>query len=111
MDEEHNNCNLGSPMVKGTKKPAHVQFGDNLDDALMGMFKMWYIVKRKNHACDELNDKKKKGYTACVIPYFVFVFRNRFLFYEISYLVNVVSFPKPVFKPWAVQLLFPSLPQ
>ena len=48
MNEEHNDCDLGAPVMEGAEKPPHIELGDNLDDALMGMLKIRYIVKGKN---------------------------------------------------------------
>jgi hypothetical protein len=92
MNEEHNDCALGAPVMEGAEKPPHIELGDNLDDALMGMLKIGYIVERKNYACYELNSKKKKGNTASVIPYFIFVMRDKFLFRKMPDFVKIVSF-------------------
>jgi len=91
MNEEHNDCDLGAPMMEGAEKPPHIELGDDLDDALMGMLKIGYIVERKNYACYELNNKEKKGYTAGIIPYFIFVIRDEFLFRKVPDFIKVVS--------------------
>ena len=71
------------------------------------MFKMWYIVKREDHPCNELDNKEKKGYTTCIIPDLILVCRHKFLFSEILYFLYIISFFNPVLKPLAVQPLSP----
>lgn len=111
MHKENNDSDLSAPVMKGTEKPSHIQLGDNLNDTLMGMFKIRDIVKRKSYSCYELNHKKKKRYSTGVIPYFIFVVRDKFMFCKIPYLVKIVPFRKPVLKPWAIQPLSPFLRQ
>ena len=91
MNKEDNNGNLGAPMMEGAEKPPHIQLGNDLDDALMGMLEIRDIVERENHACYELNDKEEKGDAAGQIPYFVFVDRDKFLFRKIPDFIEVVS--------------------
>ena len=91
MDEENNDGDLGAPVMERSEKPPHIQLCNNLDDTLVSLFKIRNIVERENHARYELDDEKKKGYSASVIPYLVFMGRDKLLFCEDFYLFKVIS--------------------
>ena len=65
-------------MMEGAEEPPHVDFCHNVNNAFMGEVGVGDIVERKNHACDELSNEKKKDNAAGKIPAFVFVRGNEF---------------------------------
>ena len=92
MNEKDNDGDLGTPVMKGAEKPTHIQFCNDINDALVGLLEIRDIVKRENHACYELDDEEKKDDTAGVIPYLVLVNWNKLLLCKAFHLFKVVSF-------------------
>ena len=76
VDEQKDDGQLRPPVMERPEKPAHVQFGDDLDDALVGEIDMGDIVQGHQHPRHKLEDEQKERDPAGVVPEVVTMFRD-----------------------------------
>ncbi len=79
MDKKDNYGELCTPVMEGTEEPPHIQFCDNLYDTLMGVFKIGNIIEGKNHACNKLETKEKKGNATRIVPDLILMSGNKLM--------------------------------
>ena len=103
MDEQKDDGQLRPPVMAGAEEPAHVQFGDDLDDALVGEIDMGDVVEGHQHPRHELDDEQKERDPAGVVQELVPVLGDELALRQPLHPFQVVALFQPVFKPWAVQ--------
>ena len=103
VDEQKDDGQLRPPVVAGAEEPAHVQFGDDLDDALVGEIDMGDVVQGHQHPRHELDDEQEKRDPAGVVEEIVPVLGDELALRQPLHPFQVVALFQPVFKPWAVQ--------
>jgi len=103
VDEQKDDGQLRPPVVERAEEPSHVQFGDDLDDALVGEFHVRDVVEGHQHPGQKLQNEQKQRDPSGVIPEIVTMFGDELFPGQKSDAPQVVALFEPVFKPWAVQ--------
>ena len=103
MNEYKDNCKLCTPVMYGTEKPTHIKFGDNFNDAFVGVFQMGYVIHGKNHSRDKLKDEEKHRNAARIIPNIILMNGYDLACNKAFYAFYVIAFFNPTLKPLAAQ--------
>ena len=103
VDEQKDDGQLRPPVMERAEEPPHVQFGDDLDDALVGEIDMGDIVQGHQHPRQKLEDEQKERDPAGIVPEIVPMLRDQLSLRQPFHPFQVVALFQPLFKPWAVQ--------